>query len=459
MKILRTYIRAGLICILLQALLVSCVSKHQKANPAILTDANLLHNNMHQLTEVVILDMFSPPVSSRIYSYASLAAYETMRFNQNNASSIVERLHGFVKMPVPDKSKNYNYLLAATKAFFTVAKKITFSKDTLENYENKVYRDFKSLLDKDSYEQSLAFGESVGAAVLERTKVDQYKETRGMPKFLGSDDQGKWRPTPSDYLDALEPNWGLIKPLVLDSAAEIKCPAPPKFSLEKGTPFFKAASEVYEIGTHLDDARKTIARYWDDNPFVIEHSGHLMFGNKKITPVGHWIGITGIACKMKNLDPVETARMYALTSIGMFDVIISCWREKYIHNVIRPVTVINEAFDRNWTTFLQTPPFPEHSSGHSGISAAAAAILTKRFGDNFAFEDTSDLAYIGMRRSFKSFVSAAQEASISRVYGGIHYRTGVDAGVVQGRAVAAYVIDRFLQDSIKKPKEDVAKVK
>ena len=133
----------------------------------------------------------------------------------------------------------------------------------------------------------------------------------------------------------------------------------------------------------------------------------------------------------------------------MFDVIISCWREKYIRNVIRPVTVINESFDRNWTTFLQTPPFPEHSSGHSGISAAAATILTKRFGDNFAFEDTSDLAYIGMRRRFASFVSAAQEASISRVYGGIHYRTGVDAGAVQGREVGQYVISKFLKDSAK----------
>jgi ASC-1-like (ASCH) protein len=349
-------------------------------------------------------------------------------------------------MPVPEKNKKYNYLLAATKAFFTVAKKITFSKDTLVNYENKVYDDFKTLLDKNSYENSLTFGESVGNAVLERTKIDKYKETRGMPKFLGSNDVGKWRPTPSDYLDALEPNWGQILPLALDSAAQIKCPLPPVYSMEKNSTFYKAAAEVYDIGTHMTDERKTIAKYWDDNPFVIEHSGHLMFGNKKITPVGHWIGITGIACKMKNLDAVETAKIYALTSIAMYDVGISCWREKYIHNVIRPVTVVNESFDRNWQTFLQTPPFPEHSSGHSGFSASAAAILTKRFGDNFAFEDTSDLAYIGMKREFSSFNAAAQEAGISRIYGGIHYRTGVDAGAAQGRAVAEYVIKKFLED-------------
>ena len=432
-------------------LVITCFScnqkQQQKADPKLLTDRNLLHNHMHQLTEVIIHDMFSPPVSSRIYSYSSLAAYEAIRFEKENYPSIVKDLHGFPQMPVPDKNKKYNYLLAATKAFFTVAEKITFSADTLDNYQNKVLGNFKSLLDKETYERSIAFGSSIGKAILERTKIDNYKETRGMPKFLGSDEVGKWRPTPSDYLDALEPNWDKIMPLALDSAAEITCPAPPPYSLKKESPFYVNVNEVYKIGTHLTDEQRDIAKYWDDNPFVFEHSGHLMFGNKKITPVGHWIGITGIACKMENLDPVESAKIYALTSIGMYDVIITCWREKYIRNVIRPVTVINDVIDNNWVPILQTPPFPEHSSGHSGISASAATILTKRFGDNFAFQDTSDLAYIGMQRNFKSFVSAAQEASMSRVYGGIHYRTGVDAGAEQGRQVAKYVIQKFLEDS------------
>ncbi len=449
--------RAGLVSLLIVAVCFACNTKHEKADPKLLTDTNLLHRNMHQLTEVIILDMFSPPVSSRIYSYSSLAAYEAIRFQKTGYPSIVKDLHGFPAMPSPAQNKKYNYLLSATKAFFTVAKKITFSKDTLVKYENKVYDDYKSLLDTTTYNSSISFGEAVGNAILERTKVDKYKETRGMPKFLGSDDPGKWRPTPSDYLDALEPNWGMILPLSLDSAAQIKCPLPPQFSMDKSSAFYKAANEVYQIGTHLTDEQKQTAKYWDDNPFVIEHSGHLMFGNKKITPVGHWIGITGIACKMKKLDDAETAKTYALTSIGMFDVIITCWREKYIHNVIRPVTIINESFDRKWQTYLQTPPFPEHSSGHSGISAAASTILTKLFGDNFAFEDTSDLAYIGMKRHFSSFIAAAQQASISRVYGGIHYRTGVDAGAAQGRAVAKHVIEKFLEDSSTKHKNDLAR--
>jgi hypothetical protein len=264
-----------------------------------------------------------------------------------------------------------------------------------------------------------------------------------MPKFLGSNEPGKWRPTPPDYSDAAEPNWSMIVPLSIGSSVNLKCPLANPYSIDKNSAFYKNMYEVYTIGKNLTDEQKLIAKYWDDNPFVTEHSGHLMYGNKKITPVGHWIGITGIACKMKNLNAIETARIYTLTSTAIFDAIITCWEEKFKSQQIRPITAINELLDRNWQPYLQTPAFPEHTSGHSGISASAAAILTATFGDNFAFEDTSDLAYIGLKRSFKSFNQAAEEASLSRVYGGIHYRSGVDAGAVQGRQIAAYVLEKL----------------
>ena len=425
--------------------LTSCSPKEKKeVSISILTDQNILHQNMEQLTQVIIQDIFSPPVSSRIYCYTSLAAYEAIKFDDPLYNPLTDRLNGFAAMPVPEKDKKYNFLLAATKAFFTVAQKITFSKDSLLKYQNTLYPQFEALLEKETFDRSLKFGDSIGNKILERTTIDQYKETRGMPKFLGSNDPGKWRPTPPDYLDAAEPSWSKIKPLLLDSATQIKCPAPPVYNENKNSAFYKTANEVYAITTNLTDEQRAIAKYWDDNPFVIEHSGHLMFGNKKITPVGHWIGITTIACKKTNADAVKTAQAYALTSIAMFDVIISCWETKYSYNHIRPITFINEFIDRNWQPFLQTPPFPEHSSGHSGISASAATVLTSIFGDNFGFEDTSDLKYIGMKRTFQSFMQAADEASISRVYGGIHYRTGVDAGAVQGREVGQNIIEKLM---------------
>ncbi|HEX2533767.1 MAG TPA: vanadium-dependent haloperoxidase [Chitinophagaceae bacterium] len=430
-----------LLC-LVTLFLSACTGK--KADPALLADPEVVHRNMDQVTRVIIHDVFSPPVASRIYAYTSLAAYEALRHhNPGQAPSIAAQLNGFAAMPQPESGKEYNYLLAATKALFTVAEKVTFSRDTLVNYQKKLYDQFASLMEEDTYQRSLAFGEAVGQKVLERTTKDFYKETRGMAKFLGSNQPGLWRPTPPDYMDGAEPWWERIQPLAIDSAAQFRCPPPPAYSTDTTSDFFRVASEVYTIGKNLTPEQREIAKYWDDNPFVLEHAGHTTYANKKITPVGHWIGITTIACRQKGLDPLQAAQTYVLTATVIFDTFIACWAEKYRTNVVRPITVINELIDRNWTPLLQTPPFPEYTSGHSGISAAAATVLTQRFGEKFAFEDTSDFEYIGMKRRFPSFHDAALEASISRVYGGIHYRTGVDAGNMQGKKIGSYVLEKI----------------
>lgn len=425
--------------LLVLLLLMACGEDRPKADPALLADKGLLHRNVDQLTQVIIHDAFSPPVASRIYAYTSLAAYEAVRFQQQGYLSIAAQLQGFEQLPQPESGKSYNYLLAATRAFFTVARGVTFSKDTIDQYEQAVYKDFKSLLPEEDYERSLAFGEEVGKGVLKRTQADFYKETRGMAKFIGDQSEGKWRPTPPDYMDGAEPHWMRMRPMAIDSCGQFKCPPPPAFNTDTTSEFFRGVREVYEIGKNLSEEQRNIARYWDDNPFVMEHAGHLMYANKKITPVGHWIGITTIATRMRDLSAVEAAQAYVLTSVSIYDAFIACWAEKYRTNVIRPVTVINEFVDRGWSPYLQTPPFPEYPSGHSSISAAAAAVLTQRFGDNFAFEDTSDLRYIGMKRNFSSFKQAAMEASLSRVYGGIHYRTGIDMGAAQGTGVGEFV--------------------
>lgn len=407
-------------------------------------DVNILHQNEDQLTQVIIYDVFTPPVASRIYVYSSLASYEAVRFSKEGAISITEKLKGFDKMPAPEKGKSYNYILAATKAFFTVVHNVrVFSVDSLKKYEDSVYNGFKENLDDSTFQRSIAFGDTIGKVILARAKTDGYIQSRGKPKYLGSNDPGKWRPTPPDYLDGIEWCWNTMKPMIMDSAAQFMLPAPPQFSKDTNSVFCKNAMEVYDISQNLTEEQKTIAHYWDDNPFVIEHSGHMMFGNKKITPGGHWMGIAAIAAKQTNADAVKVAQGYAMTAIALYDAFISCWDEKYRSSVVRPVTVINEWKDKGWSTLLQTPPFPEYPSGHSAITAAASTVLAYMYGDHFSFQDTSDLRYIGMQRHFNSFQEAAAEASISRVYGGIHYRSGVDAGANQGKKIGSFIIEKI----------------
>lgn len=426
------------------ALVVTAIACNPKKNQAV-NEAEVMHNNQDQLTQIIIYDVFTPPVSSRIYVYSSLASYEAIRFSKPGYPSIAAKLKGFKAMPEPEKDKKYDFALAATRAFFTVVHKVVFSLDSLKAYETATLDKFKNNLDEETYKRSVAFGDSVGKTVLARAMVDGYPQSRGKPKFLGSNDPGKWHPTPPDYLDGVEWCWNTMKPMVMDSASQFKPARPPQYSLDTNSVFYKELKEVYTIGKTLTEEQKTIARYWDDNPFVIEHSGHMMFGNKKITPGGHWMGIAAIAAKETKADAVKTAQGYAMTAIALYDAFISCWDEKYRSNVVRPVTEINDHMDKAWVPFLQTPPFPEYTSGHSTITASAATVLAELYGDKFAFQDTSDLRYIGMQRHFNSFQEAAAEASISRVYGGIHYRNSVDVGAEAGKKVGANIVAKIMK--------------
>lgn len=427
-------------CVFVSGFMGSCESKKNSSLPG---GTDLQHENQKQLTEVIIYDVFSPPVASRIYAYTSLAAYEAIRFSEKGYPSIAAQLNEFPAMPEPENNKHYDFNLAATKAFFAVAHKVVFSLDTLKKYEDRIFAEFKESLDPEVYDRSVLFGEAIGAKVLERSANDNYKKTRGMRKYLGSKEDGKWQPTSPDYMDGVEPFFHLIKPFALDSAGQCGIAAPPAYSRDTNSAFFQNTLEVYRIGNSLTDSQKIIIQYWDDNPFVVEHSGHMMFANKKITPGGHWMGIATIASKKDKAGVVKTAQVYALTAISLLDAFISCWDGKYKTEVVRPITVIHKLIDERWQPFLQTPPFPEYPSGHSAISAAAATVLTSIYGENFSFHDDSDKAYIGMERDFTSFHQAAAEAAISRVYGGIHYRTGMDAGAQQGKAVAKVLLEKI----------------
>jgi hypothetical protein len=154
------------------------------------------------------------------------------------------------------------------------------------------------------------------------------------------------------------------------------------------------------------------------------------------------MNITAVACRKDSADILRSAQAYAMSGIAMYEAFISCWDEKYRSEYIRPVTAIHEHVDKKWQPFLQTPPFPEYTSGHSVVSSSVATVLTRQFGDNFAFTDDYELPYIGIARSFPSFIKASEEACMSRLYGGIHFRSAIDNGRSQGRSLGAFILQR-----------------
>ena len=419
--------------------MLSC--KRDNSYTASISDPVLFQESVQNLTDIIVHDIFSPPVASRVYLYPTIAAYEIIsQFDSLAYQSFAGKLSGLE--PIPSASKNVNPHLASIYAFNSVGKALIFSEDKMQLFQdrqNEKIRGFRvPRLVKNA---SKAYADQVSKHILSWARKDMYNQTRTFPKYTIQEEERYWKPTAPDYMDGIEPHWNKIRTLVLDSANQFQPKPPLAFNLKKGSPFQLQLQEVYEISQNLDEEQKNIANFWDCNPYVSHHRGHAMFATKKITPGGHWIGITGIAASTAKSNFSETVNAYAYVTVGLFDAFISCWNEKWNTLVVRPETLIHKHYDEDWLPLLQTPPFPEYTSGHSVISRAAAIILTELYGDDFAFEDTSELPYGLPTRSYNSFMHAAEEAAISRLYGGIHYMMAIEEGVKQGDLIGKYIVE------------------
>ena len=421
-------------------LFISC-----KKEQSIVVTADEYHAAIDNVTQIMLHDIFSPPVASRIFVYPNIAAYEIMAQNSKTYVSLQNQLNGLDSIPKLDVKKKINQPLAALIAHMELSKQLIFSEEIVNKFRDSLYQKWT-----DQNEEEFLVSKEYGLKVADRIKIwmgkDNYKETRTMSKFsVYANQPGRWQPTPPSYMDAVEPHWGKIRTMVLDSASQFK-PIPAfTFSLDKNSPFFKEVQEVYNISKQMikkgDDSEEIkMAQFWDCNPYVSVTQGHMMFAKKKITPGAHWMGIAKIASIKSNADFAKTVFAYTKTSIGIFDGFISCWNEKFKSNAVRPETVINQHIDENWKPILQTPPFPEYTSGHSVVSMCSASILTSVFGDNFAYADDTEVQFGLPIRKFKSFDGAAKEAAMSRLYGGIHYKSAIVNGMDHGKNIGDFIV-------------------
>ncbi len=407
-------------------------------------DPELLHGAVQQVTETMVESVTSPPVASRTYAYASIAAYEALRHDFPEYPSLAGQLNGLRDVPQPETGKEHLLPLASVYAFLTVAEALVFEPAPVAAHRDSLVLQLKQQgVPKDVLQRSVAYGEEVARHVLAWAAADNLKMARAMPRFEVRREPGRWQPTPPAYMQGVEPNWGIMRPFVMDSASQFRPPPPLPYDLREGSGFHRQLMEVYQAGMKLTEEQREIAAFWDCNPYALQTEGHVMFAVKKISPGGHWMGIAGLASRQTGADLMRTAEVYTRVAVALADGFISAWEEKYRSVLVRPETLINEAIDPNWRPVLQTPPFPEYPSGHSVISAAVAEVLTDLFGDNFAFDDDVEVPYGLPVRSFPSFRQAAEEAAISRLYGGIHYPMAIENGLEQGRDLGRHVVARL----------------
>ena len=430
---------------LLLCVAVSLFACKENDYKEIIHDPALFSNTVHELNQVVMGNNFSPIVASRNYLYASVAAYEVIAAGYpKQYASLAGQAKGLGTVPAPSDTA-IDFEFAALLAYCKLGEAVTFPEGSMKDYVDSLKHLAKDHgMPSDVFKSSVDYADAVSAAIMAWSKKDNYAQTRSATRYTVIDTPGRWVPTPPAYTSAMEPHWCEIRPVVLDSCNQFSAPAPYTFNMkDTNSDYYKQVMTSKIAIENLTEEQKHIADFWDDNPFKLNVSGHVMYGTKKFSPPGHWESVVGIAAKKANADFATTVYAYTKTSIALFDAFIQCWNEKYKYNTVRPETVINKYIDGNWMPYLQTPPFPEYTCGHSTCSSAAAEALTSVFGDNFVYTDTSESEFGIKSRSYKSFRHAAEENNWARFYGGIHFHHSCIVSNEMGKKVGDLVNARL----------------
>jgi hypothetical protein len=389
------------------------------------------------LYDVVKAERTAPPQASRIYGITAVALYESIVAGTKKNRSLAAQLNDLISVPQPMENKEHHW---PTVANFAIANTIRglfptispTSLDAINKLEQQFASHFRTRLSKLQYERSAAHGQAVATVILQWAETDGLSIQNECP-YLPLEVAGAWEPTPTAFNpNPLQPCWGLIRPMVLTSGEECSPLGHPIFSNSANSAFFAAGLEVYSTALGLTDEQKTIADYWSD---AAGATG---------TPPGHWIAIVSQIAREDRLSLAEAAEAYVRVGIAVHDSFIGCWNAKYVYNLQRPVTYINDNIDGSWLPYIATPNFPSYASGHSTQSGAAARVLTDMFGIK-QFMDTTHIDHNLMPpqkpRTFKSFVEAAREAALSRLYGGIHYSFDNDDGFASGECIAQAILE------------------
>ncbi|WP_337040729.1 vanadium-dependent haloperoxidase [Emticicia sp. 17c] len=379
---------------------------------------------------------YSPNVSARNMAYINIAAYEAMLPAYPDNFSLSGQLQDLKR---PDSlfadNTEFNASVAVSSAIFTMVDRLFVSSPFI--WMEKVYalndsinQYYTSRLTKECLEKSKQYGVKVADWIYQYSMTDGGHNT-----FLRTYDMNYKMPVCKSCFEInrvadlentgpLHPYWGKNRTFLKENQNGIDIKPKVEFSIYPNSPFYKMAMEVYNISKDVkpNSEKLQIANFWDDA------------ASFTYSAPGHSVSILTQVLKQnpKTLD--EATELYSNLTIGLNDTFIVTWKIKYEQNFIRPIAYIKRYIDSQWEAALLTPPFPEFPSGHSAQSAAMATILTDKIGDNVSYTDYSKY-FVGPPKVFNSFWAAAKECSISRVYGGIHFRDGIQSGEEVGKIV------------------------
>ncbi len=373
---------------------------------------------------------FTPPVASRALGYTGVALYESLVPGMGNYVSLKSKLGFAYSLPATDLNTNYFWPAVANAAMKSIISNIfistgTENKSSVNNLYNEWHEMFTTQITTEDLARSVAYGETVANIIFEWSKTDGGHQAylNNTPAYTLPVFSGAWVPTAPAFQNIpVQALWGGNRPFLARNV-DIDCIPPPPLSYSTSTQsaFYKQAEEVYLTGLHLTEEQKNIALFWAD-------------GGGTISPPGHNVNLATQMIRSKRLSLTEAAQVYAKVGMAVTDAFIACWKGKYQYNLMRPITYIQQNINPSWTSLLATPPFPAYASGHSTVSSATAEVLSDIFGDKVEFTDRTHEQTYGIR-NFASFYDAAEEAAVSRLYGGIHFRMDNEVGLEKGKLI------------------------
>jgi PAP2 superfamily len=379
---------------------------------------------------------YTPPVASRSLAYLGVTAFEAVASGSADLRSLAGQLNGLKLGPQREAGKTYDDSVVVQSAMAFAVKNLfentgPTGQRAMTLLEAKLRAEVLRGVPAKVAARSETYGRSVAKHILAWSQDDggAVVENMGFPmQYDLIKGPAHWVPTSAvvQQQKPLLPNWGKNRSFAMPDGASCALPAPPPYSEDKTSEFYKQALEVYETKQNMTPEQRAIARFWADDAML------------SVTPPGHWISIALGIFQRDNVGLDKSVDVLARLGVAEADAFIGCWNAKYLYDLVRPITYIRRVIDPKWESLVNTPPFPEYPSGHSTQSGAAATVLTSMFGENFAFEDNTDQNDGLKPRAFPSFWAAANEAGISRLYGGIHFRAAIERGLEQGRCIGAF---------------------
>ncbi len=354
------------------------------------------------------------------FGYIGIGLYESVRYSIRNSTSLSARLYQMPEMPAKENTNDYNWQESANAAMASMVRlfytgltpaNIT-SIDSLEDaYNQKLHRAAPSGV----FERSQAFGKSIATAIYNWYLTDNFNPSNAgfIPKVF----PGAWIPTPPAFVNGVMPYIGTAR-TYLESDLHGIAPDHIPYSENPNSDFYKMVKNVYDVSLALTTEQKNTALYWIDQGNSVGY-----------TPAGHDMAIVTEAIEQTNADLGIGAEAYAKAGIAERDATIMCFRAKYVYNLIRPISYIQKLIDPAWQSFIVTPPHPEYPAAHAHVTGAVMQAVSKVLGEHVKVTDRAYIFRGWAPRTFNTLFSVAEEAGISRLYGGIHYLNSINAGL------------------------------